>query len=93
MSMEKVATAKRIMTALMLKRNYQLKETITKWKENSLRMNMDEETQSKVEVLKQLVNQMINYRTMKGFKTWKTLTFLHREEKNLAKNQVADFVL
>ena len=56
-------------------------------------MNMDEETQSKVEVLKQLVNQMINYRTMKGFKTWKTLTFLHREEKNLAKNQVADFVL
>jgi hypothetical protein len=52
MSLEKIATAKRIMTALLLKRSYQLKEALTKWKENSARVNMDEETQYKVEVLK-----------------------------------------
>lgn len=44
MSSEKTSTAKRIMTALLLKRSYQMKEALTRWKENSFRINMDEET-------------------------------------------------
>ena len=80
MSSEKVATAKRIMTALLLKRGYQLKESFKRWKVNSIKDNMDEETEYKVEVLKQIINQMVNNKTMKGFKAWKTQTFLKREE-------------
>lgn len=57
-----------------------LKQGLIKWKNNaSLQSTQDEEMICKIEILKQVINQMLRSKTLKGFKTWKDATVVYKE--------------